>query len=88
VLVAFSGHGIYDNGKSYLCPVDARVDDPKGTMVSMETVYERLNKCPAALRLLFVDACRNDPRRAGARSATPSEDRRKLGSAFERPPES
>lgn len=67
VVVAFSGHGVSLEGKSYLCPNDATLDDPD-TLVSLDALYERLQRCDAAFKLLLVDACRNDPRRGGQRT--------------------
>lgn len=68
LLVAFSGHGVHVEGKSYLCPADARLDDP-GTLIALDSVYQRLNRSPAGLKLLVVDCCRNDPLLSGRRAA-------------------
>ena len=68
LIVGFSGHGVQLDGKSYLCPVDARLDKLSSTSISLDSVYERVNKCQAALKLLLVDACRNDVVPAGRRS--------------------
>ncbi|HEY5316090.1 MAG TPA: SUMF1/EgtB/PvdO family nonheme iron enzyme [Pirellulales bacterium] len=69
LIVGFSGHGVAIDGKSYLCPTGARVEEPE-TMIAVDWIYERLEKCPAALKLLFVDACRHgDPRPPGLRAA-------------------
>jgi formylglycine-generating enzyme required for sulfatase activity len=86
VLVAFSGHGMHLDRRSYLCPTEADLRDPPATMVAVDKVYDQLSKSRAALKLILVDACRNDPRPKGQRSATPKEDLQKLGAAFERPP--
>ena len=59
VVVALSGHGAKIGGKSYFCPADARTDDPEGTMILIEDLYAKLEKCPARLKIVFVDACRN-----------------------------
>ena len=62
LVVSFSGHGILaKDGKSYLLPIDARLTDPAGTMISVDKVYDQLSACPAGLKLMMVDACRNDP---------------------------
>jgi formylglycine-generating enzyme required for sulfatase activity len=62
VLVAFSGHGVQfaDDPSPYFCPSDARLND-KETLIALDEVYHALAESPAAMRLLFVDACRNDP---------------------------
>ena len=73
VLVSFSGHGVHLNGKTYLCPTGARVDEPAGTMVPLLDVYGNLDRSRATRKLLWVDACRNDPRPSGMRSAASHE---------------
>jgi tetratricopeptide (TPR) repeat protein len=62
VLVAFAGHGVQfrDEAESYFCPADARLGD-KSTLVSLSEVYQELERCPAGVKVLLVDACRNDP---------------------------
>lgn len=69
IVVAFSGHGVSLDGKSYLCPNDATLDDA-GTLVPLDNIYARLQNCDAAFKLMIVDACRNDPRPDGQRSIT------------------
>ncbi len=86
VVVAFSGHGVHLDGKSYLCPTNTKLDDPK-TMVSLDVVYEQLKKCPASLKLLLVDACRNDPRLSGQRSLKPTEGTKQFATSLEKPPQ-
>jgi sulfatase modifying factor 1 len=87
VIVSFSGHGMHIDGKSYLCPNEADDARPAETMISVDDVYKKFDKCPAALKLLLVDACRNDPRPAGRKSLSQEADRTKLGAAFQRPPD-
>ena len=62
VLVAFAGHGVKfkDDDASYFCPADARLDD-KASLLSLTEVYQEMEHCPAGLKVLLVDACRNDP---------------------------
>jgi TPR repeat protein len=43
------------------------VDKP-AALLAFGDVYNELNRCRAGLKLLLVDACRNDPLTAGARS--------------------
>ena len=69
VLVSFSGHGIHMGGKTYLCPTGARVDSPERSMVPLLDIYGDLDRCNAKRKLLWVDACRNDPRPSGMKSA-------------------
>ena len=70
VLISFSGHGMHLDGKTYLCPSDARVDNPASTMIDLSTIYGNLERSRAARKLLWVDACRNDPRPSGSRSVS------------------
>jgi hypothetical protein len=68
VLVAFSGHGVQFKGERahYFCPMDARLGD-KQTLVSLSEVYDQLKACPAGRKLMFVDACRDDPEAPGSK---------------------
>lgn len=86
VLVAFSGHGMHLDGTSYLCPTEAGINQPQNTMVSMEHLYKQMQRSQASLKLLVVDACRNDPRPNGQKNAKAKTDNRKLNQTFERPP--
>jgi formylglycine-generating enzyme required for sulfatase activity len=86
VLLSFSGHGVHINGTSYLCPAEADVEKPEETMLRVDAVYKLLEKSRAATKLLVLDACRNDPRPLGKRSATPQEDNQRLAEALERSP--
>jgi formylglycine-generating enzyme required for sulfatase activity len=85
IVVAFSGHGVHLDDKSYLCPTEAQLKDAT-TLISLEGVYERLQKCPAPLKLLLVDACRNDPRREGEKSLLPNAGTKQFAESLERPP--
>jgi formylglycine-generating enzyme required for sulfatase activity len=63
-LVAFAGHGLQFTGKpdAYFCPVDARpFADETATLVSLRRVYAELERSFAGVKVLLVDACRNDP---------------------------
>ena len=68
VFIAFSGHGVHIKGKSYLCPSDSQLEDAERTMVSLDEVYEMLQKCAASQKVFIVDACRNDPTPQGTRA--------------------
>ena len=65
VLIAFSGHGVHlkeakDKGL-FFCPMECDLSK-RDTLVSLAEVYEQLDKqCKAKVKLLVVDACRNDP---------------------------
>jgi hypothetical protein len=64
VLVALSGHGLQFNGQAdaYFCPQDARpFKDETDTLVSLGKMYQELDKSFAGMKVLLVDACRDDP---------------------------
>lgn len=68
VLIALSGHGIQLRGSQehYFCPMDAKLDK-RETLIPLRELYDKLEDkgerggCKAKVKLLFVDACRNDP---------------------------
>lgn len=86
VVVGFSGHGVCLDGISYLCPNEARLDDTVATLISLDDVYKRLSKCRAALKLMLVDACRNDPRTKGQKSFMSSAQSKAFALQLEKPP--
>ena len=61
-LVFYAGHGLEVDGVNYLVPVDARLE--RDTDVRFETVeldYVLAATSGAALRVVILDACRNNP---------------------------
>jgi len=87
VIVGFSGHGVQLEGKSYLCPEDTQIDKLGTTMIPLEDVYGRMAKCRASLKLLIVDACRNDILPAGRRSVVLSRSLGEFDGVKDQPPE-
>lgn len=85
VVVGFSGHGVHLDGISYFCPIDARLDR-KESLLSLEKLYMLLQLSPADVKLLLVDACRNDPQPSGARSSRPTVNSIKLAQSLDKPP--
>jgi formylglycine-generating enzyme required for sulfatase activity len=82
LIVALSGHGVSLDGKSYFCPNDATLDDP-ATLISLDTLYERLDKCAARFKLILVDACRNDPRLGRAKTFSATDGTRELARSLQ-----
>jgi WD40 repeat protein len=85
VLVAFAGHGVQfkdDDPECYLCPVDADLGD-RDSLVSVTEIYDLLEHCKAGVKLVVVDACRNDPRLDTSRAV----EQIKLSSAHFQPQE-
>jgi uncharacterized caspase-like protein len=69
LVVAFSGHGVHLNKASYFCPADANLGRPAETLVPLDKVYQMMDSCEAQVKVLLVDACRNDPFRPGDKGA-------------------
>jgi hypothetical protein len=72
VVLSFSGHGVRLGGRSYLCPYEADLENP-ATLVSLDSVFKRLEECPAALKVFIVDACQNNVLQRGVRSGQGSQ---------------
>jgi len=66
---------------SYLCPTDAKLDDQR-TLISLEWVYQQMQKCQADLKLVMVDACRNVPPELNATRDFTAEERKDSSRAF------
>ena len=61
-LVFYAGHGIELDGVNYLVPVDARLERDVDVRFETVTVNDLLvSTTGASLRLLILDACRNNP---------------------------
>ncbi len=60
ILLAYSGHGVERRGQGYLCPQDAKIDSAGESLIPVDWIYTRLGKSKAALRLMVVDACREE----------------------------
>lgn len=69
VLFAFSGHGDCDaKGRHYLLPSDGNPDLLEHTGVSIESLHQFLEKCPAKQKVIVLDCCHSG---AGAKSSKP-----------------
>jgi TPR repeat protein len=65
VLIAFAGHGLQFEGQSeaFFCPQDAKpFAEQTATLISLSHVYTALDQSFAGIKVLLVDACRNDPK--------------------------
>jgi Caspase domain len=63
-LVFYAGHGLQIDGENYLVPVDVdlkRETDVPLQAVRLNDVLNTLNSVPSRMRILMLDACRNDP---------------------------
>lgn len=74
VMVYFAGHGIQRNGRNYLLPTDSRLTDAaalEASAIDAELLTSRLAETGADLRILVLDACRDDPLELLSRGAAP-----------------
>jgi formylglycine-generating enzyme required for sulfatase activity len=69
ILVALAGHGIQFRGEaeSYFCPAATKLSD-RATLIPLAELYKELERSKAGLKLLLVDACRNDPQSDNSRA--------------------
>jgi hypothetical protein len=87
IIVGFSGHGVQINGRSYLCPEDTRIDKLSASALPLDGVYGKLAKSKASLKLLLVDACRNDLLPEGQRAISLGRSVGEFVGVAEKPPE-
>ena len=62
-LFFYAGHGLQVNGRNYLVPVDAELEDEAAldfSMVQLHTVLKQMERQPRT-NLIFLDACRDNP---------------------------
>jgi uncharacterized caspase-like protein len=63
-LVFYAGHGLQIDGENYLLPVDVdpkREADIPRQAVRLNDILNTLNSVPTRMRILMLDACRNNP---------------------------
>ena len=61
-VVYFSGHGQQVNGESYFSPADAGPNtNPFADHLSVSAILARLQAAGVTTKIVFVDACRNNP---------------------------
>jgi uncharacterized membrane protein YgcG len=63
-LVFYAGHGLQVDGENYLVPVDVdvrREADIPLQAVRLNDLLNTLNAVPSRMRILLLDACRNNP---------------------------
>src|SRR5271165_735162 len=70
--VYYAGHGVQANERNYLIPVDFNGEeaDLDYEAYPADQLRDKLEKSGARLRILVLDACRNNPFRAGHRGST------------------
>ena len=63
-MVYYAGHGVQLAGENYLIPVDAKIATPAdldGNAVRLVDVMGTLETIPSRMRIVVLDACRNNP---------------------------
>ncbi|WP_298817297.1 caspase family protein [uncultured Roseibium sp.] len=63
-LVFYAGHGVQVNGRNWLLPVDAEIEastDLPAQALKANDLLEIMEASGAKLKLVFLDACRNNP---------------------------
>jgi len=73
VFIFYAGHGLQIDNANYLVPVDARVTKKHHVSqrcVGTDYLMAALDASEASLRVLILDACRNNPFRGFSRSGT------------------
>ena len=63
-LFYYAGHGMQVRGRNYILPVDAQVQSEGDVVeqgVEIDTILQRLEGKSAAINLVILDACRNNP---------------------------
>ncbi|MHC2333254.1 hypothetical protein ACVIW0_002543 [Bradyrhizobium sp. USDA 4454] len=63
-MIYYAGHGVQLGGENYLIPVDARIATPSdldGNAVRLVDVMGTLENIPSRMRIVVLDACRNNP---------------------------
>lgn len=72
-LVFYAGHGIQANGKNYLIPIDAKIEDEADlelSAVDANWILAKMDVAQNDLNFLILDACRNNPFARDFRSAS------------------
>lgn len=64
VVIFYAGHGVQVKGVNYLPAVDADIEgeeDVQLNSLSVSLLLEQLDAAKAGIKILFLDACRNNP---------------------------
>lgn len=73
VVVFYAGHGVQVKGVNYLPAVDANIkveSDVTLNSLNLNQLLERLDEAKAGVRLLLIDACRDNPYNRSFRSGS------------------
>ena len=67
-LVYYAGHGVQVDGENFLVPVDARIQRESDIAIEAVRLADLMNALaavPSKMRIVILDACRNNPFAAG-----------------------
>ena len=71
-LVYYAGHGAQVNGENYLIPIGSLIEDERDVDIEgirASSLLRTLEDANAALNIVILDACRNNPFKSSSRSA-------------------
>ena len=71
-LVFYAGHGMQANGRNYLLPVDAQLETERSLRfqaLELADLLEELDASDARIKMVILDACRNNPFERSMRGA-------------------
>lgn len=71
-LVFYAGHGMQANGRNYLLPVDAQLETERSLRfqaLELTDLLEELDASDARIKMVILDACRNNPFERSMRGA-------------------
>jgi uncharacterized caspase-like protein len=63
-LVYYAGHGLQVDGENFLVPVDAKIENETDVVdqaVRLADIMQALEAAPSRIRIVMLDACRNNP---------------------------
>ena len=63
-MIYYAGHGVQLAGENYLVPIDAKISSPAdlaSNSVRLVDVMATLEAIPSRMRIVVLDACRNNP---------------------------
>jgi len=72
-LFYYAGHGVQFEGKNYLLPTDAEVEDflaLEVEAIDMDKVVRQFSRFPSNINIVILDACRDNPFRTWYRGST------------------
>ena len=71
-LIYYAGHGAQVNGENYLLPIGSLIEDERDVDIEgvrASSLLRTLKDANAALNIVILDACRNNPFKTSSRSA-------------------